>query len=83
MDNLPMHIGQAKITACVAVGKLLVIHTKHVQDRRMQVMHVDFVFHCAKSKFVSSAVGEARFRATACQPCREPSGIVVTTVFSL
>jgi hypothetical protein len=37
---MPLHIGKPVVPALKLEGKLAVIHTQRVQQRRMKIMHV-------------------------------------------
>ena len=70
-------IGQAEIPPGVAVRQPLVVEAQRVQDRRVQVVHVDLVLHGLVAEVVGGAVGEAGFDAGPCQPLREAGRVVV------
>ena len=59
------------------------IQAEDVQEGRMEVVHVDFVLYCDAAEFVGGAVGDARFDATACQPCCKTARVVVTSIAAL
>ena len=42
--DLPVNIGQPKITARVTVGQFLVVKPHEVEDCRVQVVHADAIF---------------------------------------
>ena len=52
---MPVHIGDSKIAALEAVGQLLVIEAEEMQDRRVQIMHVNGIFLDAPADFVGPA----------------------------
>src|SRR5262245_26754478 len=43
--HFPMHIGQSIVTSLEEVGEFFMIETQQVQQRRVQIMHVDFVHY--------------------------------------
>ena len=65
-----MHVGQAEVAAGVAVGQAFVVEAQQVQQRGVQVVDADAVLDGAETEFVSRAVGQAPFDATAGQPVR-------------
>ena len=58
--HLSVYIGQAKIASGVAVSELLVVKPQKVENRRVQIMHVDDVLDRAKAKFIRRAMHMAR-----------------------
>ena len=66
--NAAMNIGQPKISAAVPECKLLVIQPQKVEQSRVQVMDVDFVFHGGKSKVIGGSVSHS----TASSPASKP-----------
>ncbi len=66
-----MDIGQAHVAAAVAERQALIIQTKHVQDRGVQVVHRDRVFNGVHSELVCRAVNRASFDASSGQPYTE------------
>src|SRR6266496_6361986 len=58
-DHMPMNVGEAEIAAGVAEGQLFVVEAEQPQHRRVQIVHVHFVFHRAKAKFIRGAVNVA------------------------
>jgi hypothetical protein len=43
MNHFSVHIGQPKIATCVPVNQSLVIDSKKMQNRRVKIMHMNFV----------------------------------------
>src|ERR1700728_4396625 len=41
LDHAPMNVSQAEIAACVAVSELLMIEAQKVQNRGVEVVHVN------------------------------------------
>ena len=52
---MAVNIGQAKVAAVVPEGQLLVIHPQEMEDRGVQIVHVDAIF----GRPVSDLVGRA------------------------
>ena len=63
-----MHIREAVIAPAVAVGELRVIHPEQVQDRRVKIMNVDFVFHHRRAQFIRRPVRHPALHARPGQP---------------
>ena len=52
----PGNVGQAEVAAGVTVGEPLVVEAEQVQDRGVQVVHVDAVLDGAEAELVGGAV---------------------------
>ena len=63
-----MHIGQTKIASGMAKRQLLVIQPQEVQQRRVEIMHVDAIGGDGDTVVVRNAVNDAAFDAAAGQP---------------
>ena len=72
-----MHIGQAKITTTVTIRQLLVIDAHQVQNRRVQIMDVNFVFRRVPAEFVRRAVNVAATDSAAGEEHGEAVMVVV------
>ena len=77
MYHVSVHIGQPIVAALEAEGKSFVIEAQQVQDRGLQIVDVDFVFHDAEAQFVGLAVMQAGLHAAAGHPHRETIGVVI------
>ena len=78
-----MHIGQAEVSAAVAIGQAFVIETQQVQDRGVQVVDVDGVLGGHVAELIGVAVGETTFHAAAGEPHREASAVMISTLRAL
>jgi hypothetical protein len=58
-------IGQAEVAARVAVGEPGVVQPHQMQDRRVQVVHVNGVFGDLVAVFVRATVAETPFNSAA------------------
>src|SRR5262249_25306964 len=76
-NHHPMHIGQPKIASRVAIRQPLVIESQEVQDRRVQIVHVDAVLLGGEAEVVGGTVDVAALGASAGQPHAEAVVIVV------
>ena len=72
-----MHIGEPEIAAGVAEGEPLVVEAEAVENRRLQVVYMNFIRGDVEAEFVGRAMRYARLDATASQPHREGIGMVV------
>ena len=63
VDHTTTEIGEAIITAVVAVSELFVIETEEVEQCGVEVVDVDFVFHGFVAEFVSGSMRNAAFDA--------------------
>src|SRR5438552_1853191 len=64
-DHDPRHVRQPEIPARVAESELLVVKSQQMQQRCMQVMHVDLVLGGPETEFVRGTVGHAALYAAA------------------
>ena len=56
LHDVAVDVGEAEVATGVAVGELLVIETKQVEDGGVQVVHVDLVLDGGESELVGRAV---------------------------
>src|SRR5262249_20176031 len=77
LDHRAVHIGQAEVSAVVAIGELLVVQAHQVQDRGVQVVDADAVDDGLETDFVSLAVLYPALDAAAGQPAGEAVRVVV------
>ncbi len=52
MNDFTCDASQSYVEAGMAVGQPLVIHAEDVQDRGVQVVHVNRVYDCSVADFV-------------------------------
>ena len=83
MNHSPGDVGQAVVAAGVAVGETLVVEAEEVQDRRVEVVDVDFVLDGSEAELVGGSVGRASLHAGSGEPGGEAEMIVVSTIASL
>ena len=76
---MAVDIGEAEVSAGVAVGELFVVEAHEVENGGVEVVDVDFVFDGGKAEFVGGAVGETAFDTTSCKPDGEAMVVVVAT----
>ena len=60
-----MNVGQTVLPALKAEGEPLVVDPQTVQDRRLQVVNVNWIFDDVEAEVVGSTVLEARLDAPA------------------
>lgn len=60
-----MDVGETEIAAGVSVGELLVIESKLVENRGMEIVDVDRVFRDVHSELVAGPVGCAALDSSA------------------
>ena len=61
LHDIAVNIGEAEVTAGVAVGELLVVDSEDVEDGGMEVVHMHFVLLGIVAEIVGGAVAVARF----------------------
>ena len=64
-DDMPADIGQAEITAGIAVGEFFVIKSQEMEHGGVQIVDVHRVFDRAKPKLVRRAVDLASLDSAA------------------
>ena len=74
---MPVHIRESEIAAVMPEGELLMVEPELVQDRRMQVMHMDFVLDREVPEVVRFTIRESRLKPAARQQHGKPGGIVI------
>ena len=72
-------IGEPKITSGIAIREPLVIDPQLMQQRRVQVVHVDFPLQRLKAELVGGTKRKARPEAATSQPHGKAHRVVVTT----
>ena len=68
LDDLAVHVGQAEVSAGVAVGELFVVEAEEVEDRGVQVVDVHLVLDGLEPEVVGGAVDVTPFDAAAGHP---------------
>ena len=71
-------IGQRFGPAVMDKGQFVMVESKLMQQRRMQVVNADPAFHRSITNFVSGAMDVTRFESTASKQQAESVTIVVT-----
>ena len=82
-QDVAADVGEAVVAAVVAVGQLLVVHAEQMENGRVKVVAVDFVFDGFLAKLIGRAVMHTAFHAAAGQPDGKTFGIVVATEAAL
>ena len=80
LHDMAVDVGEAEVSAGVAVGELFVIETHEVENGGVEVVDVDFVFDGCEAEFVGGAVGHAAFDTATGQPDGEAVVVVVATI---
>src|SRR6187402_1376919 len=70
-DHMPRDIGEAKVAALEAVRQAFVVESQEVQNRSLQVVDVDGIFHAVIAQLIGLADDLSALDAAA----REPQGI--------
>ena len=79
-DDVAVDVGEAIVAPAVPVRQSLVIEAHDVQDRRVQVVDVDFVFDGVPAKFIGGPVDASAAHASAGHPHGKPKGMVLAAV---
>ena len=77
LNDVAVNIGQAKVAAGIAERQLLMIKTKAMQHRGVQIMHTRWVFDRFESYVVRSTVRGTALDTAASQPHAETPVIVI------
>ncbi len=78
-NDASMHIREAEIAAGIPIGQFFVVEAQEVQNRRVQVMDVDFILDGGEAKVIGRAMDVAAASAAASQPHAESIMIVIAT----
>ena len=75
--DVPVDVGEAVVTALEAIGELCVVEAELVQNRRVQVVHVDGIFGDVPRDVVGLADDLAAFDAAASEPEAESVRVMI------
>ena len=78
-----MNVRQPEVTALEAIRELLMVHTKQMQDRGVEIMNVNRLIDNVVAEIVGLAVNLSAFDATTRHPHREVARVMVTAVVFL
>src|SRR5271166_5926600 len=78
LDDVPVHVGQAKVAAGVSISQALMIEPEELEHRGVQVVDMNFAFDRLKTEFIGLAMGVPPLDAAAGQNGRE-SAVVMTS----
>ena len=79
MDNAAGDIRQSKIPPGVAIGQALMIQSQLMQDRGVQVVHVDLIVNRLTAELVCFAISESGSNSSTCQPDGEPARVMIAS----
>src|SRR5690349_18471161 len=77
VDDAAINVRQPKIPTAESIRQPLVIESKEVQDRGMQIVHVHLVLNCEVTEVIGGAVAVARLHPAARQPDRVSMRVVI------
>ncbi len=75
LHHTPVDIREPIIAPIVAEREPLVIEPEQMQQRRVQIVHVDFILHRAVAKFIRRPVFDAGLHAAAREPDAKSAGL--------
>ena len=81
--NSSLDISESEVAAAITIRKFLVIDSKGIKQRRMQIMDMNLVLGRIKSEVVRGSIAITGLHTAARKPPREGMGIVVASVASL
>ena len=76
--DVPMHVGEAEVAACVAVGEAGVVDAELMEEGGMQVVDFDGVFDGVFAGVVGLTMDMAGLEAAACDPDGEAVAMMTT-----
>jgi len=71
VDDVSRDIGQAEISSLGTECQTRVVDSQAMQDRRLQIVNVDFVLDGMKAEFIGRPVGNARLDSPSGHPHRK------------
>src|SRR5687767_3237538 len=83
LHHISLHIRKAEVAASVAISQALVVEAQQVQDRSVEVVHVNFVFDGFVAVIIRQTVGETALDGTAGHPHREGFVVVIAPIGAL
>src|SRR6185369_18019597 len=83
LDDLAVHIGQAKMAALKFEGQTFMIDAEQVQNRRLQIENADRVGDGVVAEIIRLAHHQSAFRAAARQPHHEIARVMIAPVIAL
>ena len=78
--QLSMHIGQPVLASLVLEGQLLVVDAQQMENRRIEVMHMDRVLCNVVAEIIGLTITDSAFYASTGHPGRETTWVVITAV---
>ena len=75
-----MNIGQPKIAALILVGQLFVINSQQMQNRRVQVMHMDWIANNVVIVVVGFSERQSTLHASPCHEYRKTTRMMIAPV---
>ena len=80
LDNLAENIGEAVVPSLMLVGKPFMVDAQEVQDRGVEIMHVDARGDDAVTEWIGRAVGDAGLDAATGRPGGEAARVMIAPV---
>ena len=74
-DDLAVHVRQSVVSSIASIREAFVVETELVQDRRVEIVHVNLVVHRQMPELVGRAVGDPGLHASPGQPDVKPPGL--------
>ena len=65
---MPMHIGESKVSARVAIGETFVIHPEEMQDCSLKIVNGDNIVSDLFAKFIAGPMNHSSFDAGTSKP---------------
>lgn len=81
-NNVAVDVGQAEVSACIPIREPFVIEAEHVQQRRVQIVHVDFTLSDIEAGFGCRAVNVTAFSSSTGHPhAKAPVMVIAADAF--
>lgn len=78
MNDFAVDVGQPIVPTGVAIGQPFVVEAQRMQDRGLEIMHVDGIFGHFKAELVRCTIGESGFDTATRQPHCKGVWVVVS-----
>src|SRR5438876_2497579 len=78
LHHTPMHVGEPKIAASIAVGEALVIEAEEVEYGCVQIVHMHRMLSDIDAELIRTAISHSTFDAAAREQHREGGVVMIS-----
>ena len=79
---MPMHIGESKVSASVAIGETFVIHPEEMQDCSLKIVNGDNIVSDLFAKFIAGPMNHSSFDAGTSKPTTKDPSVMPSSTHS-